>query len=175
MAASLTRLIRTLPVPLFGSLNTAAAFTIAKSKALPRMAGWAVPLAIGGLWFVWPAVDDGWKIEMGFKSDPEAAAAAAAAAQDSAAKEKESKITLSEEAMTKVENAYKAHSEHTDTDDDKLLSVAVKTGDYTALEEKWEAFNEKAIRPGEDDDEDEDDDDDDDEDDEDEEEEEEED
>jgi hypothetical protein len=58
MAASLTRLIRTLPVPLFGSLNTAAAFTIAKSKALPRMVGWAVPLAIGGLWFVWPAVDD---------------------------------------------------------------------------------------------------------------------
>ena len=101
---------------------------------------------------------------MGFKSDPEAAAAAAAAAaQDDAAasKEKESKITLSEEAMTKVENAYKAHSEHVDTDDDKLLSVAVKTGDYTALEEKWEAFNEKAIRPGEDDDEDEDDDDDD--------------
>ncbi|KAL7457967.1 hypothetical protein ACHAWC_009978 [Mediolabrus comicus] len=161
MAASLTRLIRTLPVPLFGSLNTAAAFTIAKSKALPRMAGWAVPLAIGGLWFVWPAVDDGWKIEMGFKSDPEAAAAAAAAAQDSASASKESKITLSEEAMTKVENAYKA-SEHTDTDDDKLLSVAVQTGDYTALEEKWEAFNEKAIRPGEDDDEEEDEDDDDD-------------
>jgi hypothetical protein len=135
------------------------------------MVGWAVPLAIGGLWFVWPAVDDGWKIEMGFKSDPEAAAAAAAA-QESAAKEKESKITLSEEAMTKVENAYKASSEHTDTDDDKLLSVAVQTGDYTALEEKWEAFNEKAIRPGEDDDEEEDDEDDDDEDDEDDEEEE---
>jgi hypothetical protein len=133
------------------------------------MAGWTVPLAIGGLWFVWPAVDDGWKIEMGFKSDPEAAAAA----QDNAAASKESKITLSEEAMTKVENAYKA-SEHTDTDDDKLLSVAVKTGDYTALEEKWEAFNEKAIRPGEDDDEEEEDDEeDDDEDDEDDEEEEE--
>ena len=161
MAASLTRLIRTLPVPLFGSLNTAVSFTIAKSKALPRMAGWTVPLAIGGLWFVWPAVDDGWKIEMGFKSDPEAAAAAAAAAQENAAasKETESKITLSEEAMVKVENAYKAHEHNVDTDDDKLLSVAVKTGDYTALEEKWEEFNEKAIRPGEDDDEDEDEDD----------------
>ena len=138
------------------------------------MAGWTIPLAIGGLWFVWSAVDDGWKIEMGFKSDPEAAAAA----QENAPAEKSNestKITLSEEAMTKVENAYKA-SEHTDTDDDKLLSVAVKTGDYTALEEKWEAFNEKAIRPGEDDDEEEEDDeDDDDEDDEDDEEEEEED
>ena len=134
MAASLTRLIRTLPVPLFGSLNTAAAFTIAKSKALPRMAGWTVPLAIGGLWFVWPAVDDGWKIEMGFKSDPEAAAAAAAAAaQESAAKEKESKITLSEEAMTKVENAYKASSEHVDTDDDKLLSVVSPVAMMTEL------------------------------------------
>ena len=160
MAASLTRLIRTLPVPLFGSLNTAAQFTVAKSKALPRMAGWTIPLAIGGLWFVWPAVDDGWKIEMGFKSDPEAAAAAAAQENSAAEKSNESnKITLSEEAMTKVENAYKNHhhSEHTNnTDDDKLLSVAVKTGDYSALEEKWEEFNEKAIRPGEDDDEDED-------------------
>ena len=96
---------------------------------------------------------------MGFKSDPEAAAAAAAAQENSAEKSNEStKITLSEEAMTKVENAYKSHhSEHTNTDDDKLLSVAVKTGDYSALEEKWEEFNEKAIRPGEDDDDDEDD------------------
>jgi hypothetical protein len=33
------------------------------------MIGWAVPLSIGGLWFVWPAVDDGWKIEMGIKKE----------------------------------------------------------------------------------------------------------
>ena len=65
----LTRTIHPLPVPLFGSVKTASLFLCAKTKALPRMIGWAVPLSIGGLWFVWPAVDDGWKIEMGIKKE----------------------------------------------------------------------------------------------------------
>ena len=155
MAASLTRLIKTLPIPLFGSLNTAASFACAKSKALPRMVGWVVPLAIGGLWFVWPAVDDGWKIQMGLKADPEAALAAAAekAAADKAASKNNELSKLA--SNPKVENAYKAH-EHHETEDDIMLVKAANSGDFSYLEEKWEAFNEKAIKPGEDDEEEED-------------------
>ena len=65
--------IHPLPVPLFGSVRTASMFLCAKSKALPKMAGWVVPLSTGALWFIWPAVDDGWKIEMGIKSAPKSA------------------------------------------------------------------------------------------------------
>jgi len=159
--ASITRLIKTLPLPLFGSLQTATTFTLAKSRALPRLAGWALPLTAGALWFVWPAVDDDWKIEMGFQSDPEAALKAAEEAR-AAEVAKKSVPVLPAEFMEKVEGAYnKAHNGGVEvTEEDVLLVKAAGTGDFTYLEEKWEAFNEKAIRPGEDDDEDEDDDDD---------------
>jgi len=70
MLQPLFNVIAPLPVPLFGSVRTASMFACAKSKALPRMVGWAVPLSVGALWFVWPAVDDGWKIQMGIKSEP---------------------------------------------------------------------------------------------------------
>mmetsp|Transcript_27163 Transcript_27163/g.49034 ORF Transcript_27163/g.49034 Transcript_27163/m.49034 type:complete len:172 (+) Transcript_27163:159-674(+) len=156
--ASLTRLITTMPIPLFGSVRTAGAFTIAKAKTLPRFAGWLGPLGVGALWFIWPAVDDEWKIEMGLKADPEAKTKAAEAAAAAVAP----KVELSAEAVAKVEGAYKSH-EHVATDDEKMLMKANASGDYSYFEEKWEGFIAKAIKPGEDDD-DEDDDDDDDED-----------
>jgi CRISPR/Cas system CMR-associated protein Cmr3 (group 5 of RAMP superfamily) len=67
MIQSIVRTIHPLPVPLFGSVKTASLFLCAKSKAVPKMIGWAVPLGVGGFWFVWPAVDDGWKQSMGLK------------------------------------------------------------------------------------------------------------
>jgi len=100
---------------------------------------------------------------MGLKADPEAAKKAAEEAAAAAPK----KVELSADAVAKVEDAYKSE-EHVETEDDKMLAKASATGDYTHFEEKWEAFTEKAIRPGEDDDEDDDDDDDDDDEDEDE-------
>lgn len=89
MSASIARLINTLPIPVFGSARTAALFTVAKAKTLPRMVGWAGPLAAGALWFVWPAVDDEWKMEMGLMADPEAAMKAAEAAKEDAPKKVE--------------------------------------------------------------------------------------
>eukprot|EP00984_Skeletonema_dohrnii_P009111 scaffold3447_cov93-Skeletonema_dohrnii-CCMP3373.AAC.1 len=68
----LARTIHPLPVPLFGSVKTASVFLCAKSKAVPRMIGWSVPLSVGALWFVWPAVDDGWKQSMGLKKEVKA-------------------------------------------------------------------------------------------------------
>ena len=70
MLQALTRAIHPLPLPLFGSVGTASMFLCAKSKMIPRLIGWTVPLSVGGLWFVWPAVDDNWKIEKGLKSAP---------------------------------------------------------------------------------------------------------
>ena len=151
--ASFARLINTAPIPIFGAARTAAAFVVPKAKTLPRFAGWLGPLGAGALWFVWPAVDDGWKIEMGLKADPEAAAKKASAAAP--------KVELSAEAAAKVEGAYKEEA-HVQTEDDKMLTKASATGDFSYFEEKWEAFNEKAIKPGEDDDDDDDDDDEDD-------------
>lgn len=169
MSASIARLINTLPIPVFGSARTAALFTVAKAKTLPRMVGWAGPLAAGALWFVWPAVDDEWKMEMGLMADPEAAMKAAEAAKEDAPK----KVELSPEAEKKIEEAYKASDDgYVETDEDKVANAmfakAAETGDYTYLEEKWEVFVEKATRPGEDDDDDDEDDEDEDEDDEDE-------
>ena len=128
---------------------------MSKAKILPRFAGWSVPLAIGGLWFVWPAVDDNWKIEMGFKADPEAAAKAAAAAEEAA---KAKKVELPPEAIAKVEDAYKSEA-HVETEDDKMLTKAASSGEYSELETKWDEFIVKSTKPGEDDDDDDEDDD----------------
>mmetsp|Transcript_30367 Transcript_30367/g.68034 ORF Transcript_30367/g.68034 Transcript_30367/m.68034 type:complete len:169 (-) Transcript_30367:77-583(-) len=152
--ASLGRIVGALPLPLFGSVATAGAYGLSKARALPRFAGWAVPLSVGALWFVWPAVDDGWKIEMGFKADPEAAKKAA----EEAAAAAPAKVELSSEAMAKIESAYVPASAG-DDEGDALLKSAMATGDYSKLEEKWEAFTIKAVKPGEDDDDDDDDDD----------------
>jgi hypothetical protein len=193
--ASLPRFVKTLPVPLFGSVGTATAFLGAKARTLPRFAGWIAPLGAGAfpvfhhapsmhslsrlhtnlfvsihiqsflcvciflnskgaLWFVWPAVDDSWKISVGIKADPEAAKAAATAAAPSKASEEQSALAkLPSSAMKQIEDAPKAHAGHGETDEDKLLAKAAKTGDFTYLEEKWEEFAEKASRPGEDDEE----------------------
>mmetsp|Transcript_10860 Transcript_10860/g.23993 ORF Transcript_10860/g.23993 Transcript_10860/m.23993 type:complete len:173 (-) Transcript_10860:401-919(-) len=163
--ASFARLINTMPLPLFGSARTATAFVGAKAKMLPKLAGWAVPLGVGALWFVWPAVDDTWKMEMGLKADPQAAAKAVEAAAAEAPKA----VELSPEAVAKVEDAYKAPEVVVTEEEktaDKLMAKAADSGDYSELEGQWDAFLEKAIKPGEDDDEDEEDDEDDDEDDE---------
>jgi len=159
--ASIARLINNIPVPLFGTAGTAGMFVMAKAKTVSRMAGWAVPLSMGALWFVWPAVDDGWKIEMGLKADP---AAAAKAAEEAAAAAAAKTVELPPDAAAKVEVAYKAH-ESVPTENDKMLMAAAASGDYTESQAKWEEFMVKSIRPGEDDDDDDEDDEDDDDDD----------
>eukprot|EP01082_Thalassiosira_pseudonana_P008451 g7540.t1 g7540 contig24:850301-850971(-) len=154
---SLASLIARAPVPLFGSVRTAVAFTTAKARALPRMAGWALPLGAGALWFVWPAVNDEWKISIGLKSDPEAAAKAAAAAKEASASQKKVE-DLPPAVMAKVEAAHKEHAA-VETEEDKALVKMARSGDFSALESQWEEFAEKSSRPGEDDDEEEEDDD----------------
>lgn len=95
---------------------------------------------------------------MGLKADPEAAkkAAAEAAASKPAPTPVQAQVAavaaLPLAAQKEIEEAPKAYS-HVETEDDKTFAKAAQSGDFSYLETKWEEFNEKAIKPGEDDDE----------------------
>eukprot|EP00568_Trieres_chinensis_P001353 CAMPEP_0183290680 /NCGR_PEP_ID=MMETSP0160_2-20130417/310_1 /TAXON_ID=2839 ORGANISM="Odontella Sinensis, Strain Grunow 1884" /NCGR_SAMPLE_ID=MMETSP0160_2 /ASSEMBLY_ACC=CAM_ASM_000250 /LENGTH=72 /DNA_ID=CAMNT_0025451333 /DNA_START=52 /DNA_END=270 /DNA_ORIENTATION=+ len=65
------RFLTHVPVPLFGNAGLAASLTMQKAKALPRFAPWILPGTVGGLWFVWPAVDEEWKVEVGISKAPQ--------------------------------------------------------------------------------------------------------
>lgn len=155
--ASLTKSLLRIPVPLFGTAASAFTLGVKKVTAAPRYALWAVPGAIGGMWFIWPAVSDDFKISIGMLPDPEAAASSSA---DSKAPAVAPAVELSEEAQEKVENAYKSHDQVVEekmSDEEKAVLKAVEKGDLSALDKDWDEFMIKSIKPGEDDDDDEDD------------------
>ena len=111
------------------------------------------------MWFIWPAVSDDFKISIGMLPDPEAEAASSSA--DSKAPAVAPAVELSEEAQEKVENAYKSHDQIVEekmSDEEKAVLKAVEKGDLSALDNDWDEFMAKAIKPGEDDDDDDDDD-----------------
>ena len=72
MSATVMNLLKCVPVPLFGTASTAVAFMSPKVTRLPKLAPWALPAGVGGIWFVWPAVDLEWKQSMGFAPSPAA-------------------------------------------------------------------------------------------------------
>jgi len=122
MSTIILNVLKKVPVPIFGSAAYAVQFGMRKSNLLPRLAPWGVPLGIGALWFVWPAVDDEWKGEMGFVGP-------------------EIKVTVKIE-----EKIYKMSAL------EKQVVEAMKEGDYSYLEKDWENFQNKASNPNDDDD-----------------------
>ena len=152
-SAALLNSLKRVPVPLFGSATTAVAWTGRKLSLLPKLAPWALPLSMGGMWFVWPAVDEEWKQSIGLGSSPAAAAAPAPA-------EEEKKVELSQDAKEKIEKAYVVEESGEEkeelTDDEKAVMKAVAAGDYSVLEKDWDAFQQKAMVPGDGDDDDDD-------------------
>ena len=143
------------PVPLAGNAVTAVGFAAQKSKAIPRYAPWALPLAAGGAWFIWPAVTDNFKITLGLLPDPELEAAEAAAA----------------EAASAPAAAVAADDDDDDEDDDEAPAAAPKVdmavvlakeakGDFSHLEQKWETDMKEFVNGDDLDDEDDEDDDD---------------
>lgn len=144
--------LKKVPAPIFGNAAVAFRFGLQKSTALPKYAPWAVPGIVGGLWFVWPAVDEEWKQSIGIGSSS-ADPAASPAAED----QKEEPIVLSEEAVEKVEKAYVVETVEL-TDAEKEAMKSVEKGDFTVFEKDWDNFNLKAMNPEEDDDDDDDDD-----------------
>jgi len=157
MSASLLNTLKKLPAPLFGTAATAVSFSARKASSIPRYAPWALPATLGGLWFVWPAVDEEWKQSMGFSSPP------ASAAPPAPAEKEEEKVELSPAQMEKVEKAYIVEEVEL-TEEEKVVMAAVAKGDFRLLEKDWEEFTVKAMNPEDDDDDDDDDDDEDDDD-----------
>ena len=156
--ASLTKSLLRIPVPLFGTAASAFTLGVKKATAAPRYAMWALPGAAGAMWFIWPAVSDEFKISIGMLPDPEAEAASSSAdASASKAPAVAPAVELSEEAQEKVENAYKSHDQIVEekmSDEEKAVLKAVEKGDLSALDNDWDEFMTKAIKPGEDDDDD---------------------
>lgn len=160
--ASLTKSLLRIPVPLFGTAASAFALGAKKATAAPRYAMWALPGAAGAMWFVWPAVSEEFKISVGMLPDPEAESGEASKTPAVAPA-----VELSEEAQEKVDNAYKSHDQIVEekmSDEEKAVLKAVEKGDFGALDNEWDDFMTKSIKPGEDDDDDDDDEDDDDDD-----------
>ena len=151
MASAVFNSLKQIPAPLFGTAATALAFTKQKITSAPRYAPWALPASIGALWFVWPAVDEEWKQSIGFSRPP--AAAAPAAVETSSPSPL--KVELSPAALSKVESAYVVHEEEL-SDEEKSVLKAMAKGDYSALEQDWDKFQDKATIPGDGDDDDDD-------------------
>jgi len=146
MSASLLNTLKKIPVPLFGSAATALQFGCKKVASAPRYAQWVAPLVAGGLWFVWPAVDEEWKQSIGLGSSSAAPEVKASEGK------KEEPVVLSAAAKEKIEKAYIVEAEEM-TDDEKAVLKAISKGDFSALEKDWDSFQEKAAIPGDGDDE----------------------
>ena len=151
--AAILNTLKKVPMPIFGTAATAVSFGTRKAASAPRYAAWGVPVVAGGLWFVWPAVDEEWK-QTTFGSGPAAEESAAAA------EEKPVVVELTEAAMTKVETAHLPEPEKALTEEEKAVMKAMSEGDFTELEKEWDAFAAKAMNPEDDDDDDDDDEDD---------------
>ena len=159
-------------------------------RDITGLAMWSVPAAVGGAWFIWPALDQEWLIELGLAKEPdlhikavqaakEARMAAKQKAKPAAPKEEEEEEEEEEEPAAEEEAADEGGEEESggdeeeggDDDDEEeeessipKFEPLVAKSDGTSLEAAWDNFTIKSIRPGEDDDDDDEDDDDDDDD-----------
>ena len=117
-----------LPVPVFGSVATFTSWAKNSSRSLMPGALWGFPLVVGGLWFVWPAVDDDWKVSMGFKRNPIPPAVAA------------DPVEFDAEAKKAIANAYKPPAEAVLPATDKQIEKELRSGVTTTLEQEWDEF-----------------------------------
>jgi hypothetical protein len=140
MSAAVNALVKSsigrLPIPIFGSVATLGLWARHSSRAAGPALGWAFPAVVGGLWFVWPAVDEEWKIEMGFmKGDPAALEIEVAATPVDAPV-----IELDAAAKAAVENAYKPPAEQAPTAKDIQIAKELRSGVTDTLEKDWDDF-----------------------------------
>eukprot|EP00978_Attheya_sp_CCMP212_P023268 scaffold70888_cov49-Attheya_sp.AAC.2 len=66
--ASLRMMAMRQPAPIFGTVGTGLAIGRNKSRAIPRYLPWGVPAVVGALWFIWPAVDEEFKVSIGMSN-----------------------------------------------------------------------------------------------------------
>jgi len=140
------------PFPVFGTVATLTQWARYSTRKVAPALGWAFPIAVGGLWFVWPAVHPEWKMEMGI-TKPEI----------TSDEIKQLSLTLDDDAKWAIANAHKMPEDFKPNAKDLQVQKEARRGITTTLENEWDTFLAKAIKPGEDDDDDDDDEDDEDE------------
>jgi len=136
------------PFPIFGTVATVTQWARHSSRSLYPGIGWALPAIVGGMWFIWPAVDPEWKLEMGITK-----------ASKTADEIKEISLTFDEDAQWAIANAHKTPEDFKPSVKDLQVQKEMRRGITTTLENEWDTFISRAIKPGEDDDDDDDDDD----------------
>jgi hypothetical protein len=100
-------------------------------------------------------VDDGWKVSVGILPDPQHAAAAKQPIGTSSSS-KGQVMDVPADIVAKVTAIHHAEGEGEEDMGPDLVAIAASSGDYSALQAKWETFIVKSTNPGEDDDDDED-------------------
>ena len=126
-------------------------WTMQKAKGLPRYAGWAFPAAVGGAWLIYPALSDGFKVDIGLMEDPEEVAKRAEIEKIMSAP-----INLSAVAKKAVDSAH--HPAQIDVN--PLLSSSVGSGDFSSYHATWDKHFKDTMKLDDDDDDDDDDEDD---------------
>ena len=124
-------------------------YAMQKAKGAPRFAGWGFPAAVGGLWLIYPALTDSFKVQLGLLPDPEVAAKQAeiAAAMNAP-------VSLSSSAKKAIASAHHP-AQH---DINPTLATAVQTGDFSSYHASWDKHFVETLKVRDDDDDDDDDD-----------------
>ena len=119
MSTRLLSALKKVPVPLFGTAAAAFQFGSRKAASAPRYAQWGVPLVSGGLWFVWPAVNEEWK--QSFGTEPSSADPSPPPVEDEKEEEESDALSTDKEPASDSEEA--APEEEVDTE--KAAETAV--------------------------------------------------
>lgn len=127
--AAIFRAAANIPVPQFATFSCLVSYSrnVGRYFMVPEMVPWAFTGLVGGMWFVWPALDDEWKQSWGMGPSPEVVAPVA-----------KEKPQLDAVAMIEIETAHKAHVEEV-TEAEKQVIAEIRSGDFHSLEKSWEA------------------------------------
>jgi len=157
IANTISNTLRMIPIPLLGNASIATSFARQRAKALPRISVWALPGLMGGIWFIWPAITESFKVDIGLEPDLEKEKQIQDAAKTLAAE-------LMKMDKSKIANAHKATdgggAEVKLTKEQLAASARQQAGDFTHLYGEWDKYMDDAIFGEKDDDDDDDDDDD---------------
>ncbi len=119
-----------IPFPVFGSVAVFTQWARHSARSVGPAIPMAFPAIVGGLWFIWPAVDPEFKIEWGFMKDPNAKPKEAAP---------EAKLDVA--GKKAADNAYKpAHADHHPTQLEIQAGKELRNGEFTTLEQEWDTF-----------------------------------
>ena len=118
-------------IPLFGSVAYLSQWVKHHRRVLRPAAPWALPVVVGALWFVWPAVDPEFKIEWGFMKDPNAKPPPPPAAP----------LKLDAAGKKAADTAFMAgHAEHAPSEKEVQVMKEIRKGEFGTLEKDWDQF-----------------------------------